>query len=162
MRRLLLALLCAAPLVSGYTAEEVQPSHAVETQAPVVEAVYLASMGCDLAECTDPVHCHYCPADCTDPAHFHTCPIGCADPTHPHCGQCWVDTPAVEPEFWNSMGCWRTDCTDETHYHHCPAGCTDPAHYHDCSFGCQNHDHGCGYMGGRHGNARGHHGGRRH
>lgn len=153
MKRLLLALLCAAPLVSG-PAVEPQAAPAAETPAPA--AVFCTSMGCDLVDCTDPTHYHDCPADCTDPTHYHTCPVGCADPTHPCCGRCWETaeetTPA--PEFWNSMGCCRTDCTDPTHYHHCPAGCTDPTHYHDCPLGCQVHDHGCGYMGGHHG---GHH-----
>lgn len=161
MRRMLLALLCAAPLVSGLPAEVPQTDARPETPAPV-ELVYLASMGCDLADCADPTHCHYCPAGCTDPTHYHTCPVGCTDPTHPHCGQCWEvaeeATQVPAPEFWNSMGCWRTDCADPTHYHHCPAGCTDPAHYHDCPLGCQAHDHGCGYTGGHHGGHGGHHG----
>lgn len=81
MKRLLLALLCAAPLVSG-PAVEPQAAPAAETPAPA--AVFCTSMGCDLVDCTDPTHYHDCPADCTDPTHYHTCPVGCADPTHYH------------------------------------------------------------------------------
>lgn len=157
MKRLLLALLCAAPLVSGTPVETVQGEPAWEVQAPA-EVVCLASMGCDLVDCTNPAHYHSCPADCTDPTHYHDCPLGCTDPTHPCCGQCWETVEEAAPEFWNSMGCGIADCTDPTHYHHCLAGCTDPAHYHDCPLGCQVHDHGCGYMGGHHGGRGGHHG----
>ncbi len=159
MRRLLLALLCSVPLVSGVPAEAPQADLPAETPIPV-ELAYLPSMGCDLVDCTDPTHCHHCPADCTDPTHFHACPVGCADPTHPHCGQCWEVIQEPETEFWYSMGCWREDCTDPAHYHHCPAGCTDPTHYHDCPQGCAVHDHSCG--GGHHGGHGGHHGGWRY
>lgn len=137
MRRLLLALLCAAPLISASPAEAPQSDRA----AVPAETVYLASMGCQLADCTDPTHYHACPAGCTDPAHYHDCPIGCADPSHPHCLQEW-DPPADEvPEFYGCMGCWQTDCADPAHYHHCPAGCTDPTHYHDCPAGCADPSH---------------------
>ncbi len=146
MRRFLIAMLCAAPLVGAPAAYEgVQPAApAAESAAPVevAEAVY---MGCDLA--------------------------GCTDPTHPHSNQCWESTPPAEPMFCPSMGCARQDCTDPAHYHACPAdcietghyhscpvGCTDPAHYHDCPVGCTPAAYGHG--GYHHSEGRGHHRGR--
>lgn len=160
MKSFLLALLCAAPLVVGYNTGEVsQPVSPVEASAPV-ELVYLTSMGCDLAGCTDPDHCHYCPADCADPAHFHACPVGCTDPSHPCCGQCWEYTEEAAPSFCPSMGCDLVNCTDPSHYHYCPFGCTEAAHCHDCPVGCQNaaHPHG----GWHHSAGRGHHHGWNH
>lgn len=161
MKRMLLALLCAAPLVAGTPVEgEMQALPAQESQV-IVETAYFTSMGCDVADCTDPTHYHYCLAGCTDPVHYHSCPVGCTDPTHPHCGQCWETTTEAVPEFWSSMGCDLADCTDPTHYHHCGAGCTAPTHYHDCPVGCENAAHG--HMGGCYrGGSRGHHGGRHH
>ena len=139
MKRMLLAFLCAAPLVSGYT-PEVEP---VQTVPPPAEAAYLTSMGCDIQNCTDPAHYHSCPVDCADPTHWHTCPVGCEDPTHPHCNQCWEFgyEAEPEPELRFSMGCGAADCTDVTHYHYCPADCADPAHYHDCPLGCTEFTH---------------------
>ena len=172
MKNLLLALLCAAPLMVGYEAYEVPqpapaPAPAVQAElaapqeaAALEKTVYLNSMGCADLNCADPTHYHACPADCTDPAHYHDCPLGCADPTHSHCNQCWEVTEAPGPAFCASMGCGALDCTDPAHYHACPAGCTDPAHYHDCPLGCQNVGHA--HYSGHHGGGRGHHGGRHH
>lgn len=164
MKRFLIAMLCAAPLVGAPTAyESAQP-----VSAP--ECVFCPSMGCVNQDCADPTHYHACYADCTDPAHYHDCPVGggvgymgcgmtgCTDPTHPHCGQYWEQAPAAECVFCPSMGCARQDCTDPTHYHACYADCTDPAHYHNCPVGCGDTSHGHG--GYHHGGGRGHHRGR--
>ena len=145
MKNLLLSLLCAAPLVVGAVPQEAaQPAPVVEPATPAV--VYVTSMGCDLAECADPTHYHYCVEGCTDPTHYHSCPLGCADPTHPHCNQFWedVETETVAP-FCNSMGCYWEDCTDPAHYHNCPVGCTELGHYHDCPLNGGNTD--CPYYG---------------
>ena len=104
MKRLLLALMCAAPLATGVPVEEVQTPLPQETPA-MVELAFCPSMGCDLENCTDPDHYHYCLAGCTDATHYHNCPVGCADPTHPHCGQCWEDgTEEVLPPCYGGMG----------------------------------------------------------
>ncbi|MCI9263198.1 MAG: hypothetical protein HFF06_01345 [Oscillospiraceae bacterium] len=179
MKRLLLALLCAAPLATGVPVEEVQAPLPQETPA-VVELAFCPSMGCDLENCTDPDHYHYCLAGCTDAAHYHNCPVGCADPVHPYCGRYWEMDTQAEPEFWTSMGCNLENCTDPDHHHYCLAGCTDAAHYHNCPVGCADPTHphcgqcwedgteevlppcygGMGY--GHHGGRRGHHGGWRY
>lgn len=139
MRRMLLALLCAAPLAAGVPVEgEVQQPALQET--PVVETVYFTSMGCTLEDCVDPAHCHYCPADCVDPTHYHSCPVGCTDPAHPCAGQCWA-APQAEPGFRASMGCALEDCSDPAHCHYCPADCVDPTHYHSCPMGCADPTH---------------------
>ena len=156
MKSLFLALMCAAPLVAGYGSYDVsQPVSAAELSAPA-EVVYLTSMGCDVANCTDPTHYHYCPAGCIEAGHYHDCPLGCADPTHPHCNQCWETTTEAGPAFCPSMGCDVANCTDPTHYHYCPAGCIEAGHYHDCPLGCQNAAHAHG--GRHHSQGRGHHG----
>lgn len=168
VRRLLAALLCAAPLVGApavYEVEQPLPepvvaeSAAAETVAPV-EMVYLNSMGCCQADCTDPTHYHHCAADCTVAEHCHDCPVDCADPAHPHSAQCW-DVPAGEaPTFCPSMGCALQGCTDPTHYHACPEGCAVAGHYHSCPAGCTDPTHS--HSGYHHGGGWGHHGGRHH
>lgn len=150
MSHLLLALLCAAPLMMGHNVcEASQP-----VSAPA--AVYRVSMGCDAADCVEPTHYHHCAADCTDHAHYHDCPVGCTDPAHPHHTECWEADETARAAFCPSMGCDRADCTDPTHYHLCAGGCTDPSHYHDCPVGCQNaaHPHSQSH----HGQSQGHHG----
>ena len=155
MRSLLLALLCAAPLAVGYGVGDA-PVPEPTVQA---EAVYLASMGCDLPDCTDPTHFHHCLSGCAEAGHYHDCPAGCQETLHGH-GVCYVEEYEQEPVFYSCMGCTDPNCTDPTHYHHCVAGCTDPAHYHDCPMNCQNPAHP--HWGSHHSNGRGHHGGRRH
>lgn len=156
MHHLFLALLCAAPLMMGYQTGEVSQPVSVSEYSVPAETVYLTCMGCDITDCTDPAHYHYCPADCADPAHYHNCPVGCQDAAHEH-GAHHGGEYCSEPTFCPSMGCEQTGCTDPTHYHHCAADCTDPAHYHDCPRGCQNTAHP--HNGGHHLESRGHHGG---
>lgn len=159
MKRLLAALLCAAPLMANSAVEPAQTAApepvvpvAEQTVAvPMAEPVYYSSMGCTLTDCTDPTHYHYCLEGCTDQAHYHNCRPGCVDTTHGH----YVDCPA-QPAFCASMGCTLAGCTDPTHYHYCAEGCTDPAHYHNCQPGCVDTAHGHGYSQGHHG-SRGHH-----
>lgn len=159
MKGFLIAMLCTAPLMVGYNAyEPVQPVPQMETVETIesVETVYRASMGCDLPDCTDPAHFHWCVPDCAEPCHYHDCPVGCADPTHPHCNQCWETAPEDSPEWvCPYVDCTEEGCTDPTHRHDCPAGCVGPAcRYEDCPAEdcpnvCQPHPRGCGR--GRHG-----------
>ena len=139
MKNMLLALLCAVPLVGGYAAyEEPQPAAQAGT-------VYLTSMGCDLRDCEDPAHYHYCVSGCIEAGHYHDCPVGCADPLHPHCGVDREPAAAAQVEFCPSMGCDLRDCEDPAHYHYCVSGCIEAGHYHDCPVGCADplHPH-CG------------------
>jgi len=77
------ALDCAEPS-HNHAGHHDEPGH---TEAPAAVPVsFVAGMGCEDPNCTDPDHHHDCPADCANYEHHHSCALDCAEPSHCHAG----------------------------------------------------------------------------
>mgnify|MGYP001026336823 CR=1 FL=1 len=158
------ALDCAEPS-HNHAGHHDEPGH---TEAPAAVPVsFVAGMGCEDPNCTDPDHHHDCPADCADYEHHHHCPLDCTDSSHnhkdhheePHHTAAVEPAPSVEPQ---------PEPAPEPEPVSAPApqpeppvvqtqtltavsyisgmgcsdpNCTDPSHYHDCPADCANYEH---------------------